>query len=160
MAESAATDALVAVAPVLTRWIERLLATHDPPLTLAQYLGLRSVSQGSLSAAGIARQSGVSEPAVSQLLAGLDAAGWVHRSAVPGDRRRQTLTLSVQGRRTLSSAERLVRRRVGALLEHLPRPQIEAIGRSLPAVEVALSGQAPPRRPPRGQPPSPPRPPH
>ena len=39
----AAADALLAVAPLVTRWIERLLAGHDPPMTAAQYLALRAV---------------------------------------------------------------------------------------------------------------------
>src|ERR671924_91788 len=41
-----AAQALAAVAPLATRWIERLLAAHEPPLTVAQYLVLRAIAGG------------------------------------------------------------------------------------------------------------------
>jgi hypothetical protein len=37
-------EALVGVAPLAARWIERLLASGEPPLTLAQYLALRAIA--------------------------------------------------------------------------------------------------------------------
>jgi len=38
-----AASALAAVAPLATRWIERVLAQQDPPLTVPQYLALRAI---------------------------------------------------------------------------------------------------------------------
>ena len=70
-----AADALVAVAPLVSRWIERLLAGHDPPLTLAQFAALRAIADEGVSGSELARRAGVSGPAVSQLLAGLADAG-------------------------------------------------------------------------------------
>jgi DNA-binding MarR family transcriptional regulator len=66
-----AAEALAAAAPLATRWIERLLAQHDPPLTVTQYLALRAIASERISATELARRAGVSGPAVSQLLAGL-----------------------------------------------------------------------------------------
>jgi DNA-binding MarR family transcriptional regulator len=142
-----AIDALVSIAPQLTRWIERLLAGHKPPLTLGQYLALRAIANKGVDSSEIARQAGVSGPAVSQLVAALSDAGLIGRSAVATDRRRQTLTLSGSGRRVLGSAETLLRRRLGALLADVPPPEADALARLLPAVEAALAGQPPPRRP-------------
>jgi hypothetical protein len=68
-----------------------------------------------------------------------------------------TLTLSKNGQRTLTSAQALLREKLAELLEDLPRPEVDALARLLPFVEAALSGTAPPRRPP---PPRPPHPPH
>ena len=149
-----AADALLAVAPLAGRWIERLLAQHDPPLTLSQYLALRAIATETLTGSEIARRTGVSGPAVSQLLSGLADAGMLDRGPDPKDRRHQTLTLSAIGARAYRSAHTLLRTRVGALLTDLPRPEADALSRALPQVEAALAGTAPPRRPPPPPPPA------
>jgi DNA-binding MarR family transcriptional regulator len=161
LARTNATDALVSIAPQLTRWIERLLAGHEPPLTLAQYLALRAIANDGAESSEIARRAGVSGPAVSQLVAALSDAGLIERSAVAIDRRRQSLTLSSSGMAVLGSAEALLRARVGSLLAEVPPPEADALARLLPAVQAALAGQPPPRRPPPRRPPPPkPRPRH
>lgn len=148
-----AADALVAVAPLVSRWLERLLAAHEPPLTLAQFAALRAIAAEGVSGSELARRTGVSGPAVSQLLAGLADAGLLVRRSFPNDRRRQSLTLSGTGRAVLESAQATLSERLGALLSELPRPEADALARALPAVEALLSGSPPPRRPP---PPGPP----
>lgn len=148
-----AAESLVAVAPLATRWIERLLAGHDPPLTVPQYLALRAVAHEDVSGSELARRTGVSGPAVSQLLAGLADAGLLERRTLADDRRRHALTLTPTGTRAFRSAEKLLRERVASLLRDLPRPDVDALGRLLPGVEAALSGTAPPRRPPPPPPP-------
>jgi DNA-binding MarR family transcriptional regulator len=143
-----AAEALVAVAPLATRWIERLLASHGPPLTVPQYLALRAIAREGVSGSELARRTGVSGPAVSQLLAGLADAGLLERRTLADDRRRHALTLTETGARVFQSAERLLREQLATLLVDLPRPEIDALSRLLPRVEAALSGTAPPRRPP------------
>src|SRR5437660_1132090 len=103
-----AAEALVAVAPLVSRWIERLLASHQPPLTVAQFLALRAIAIEGVSGSELARRAGVSGPAVSQLLASLADAGLLERHASSEDRRRQTLLLSPRGKRTLRSAQTLL----------------------------------------------------
>ncbi len=149
-----AAEGLAAVAPLATRWIELLLARHDPPLTVPQYLALRAISRERISASELARRTGVSGPAVSQLLAALADGGLIERQAAAEDRRRHQLALTPAGAQAFSSAEALLRERLGELLAELPRPEADALARLLPRVEAALSGAAPPRRPP-----PPPRPP-
>jgi DNA-binding MarR family transcriptional regulator len=145
-------DALATAAPLATRWIERVLAAGEPPLTVAQYLALRAVRAEQLTGAELARRAGVSAAAVSQLLAGLQDAGWVEGSPAPDDRRRQDLSLTPAGRSALAGASELLRARIGPLLE-LPRPERDALARSLERLEAALTGTAPPRR--RPPPPGP-----
>jgi DNA-binding MarR family transcriptional regulator len=152
-----AAEALLAVAPLASRWIERLLAQHSPSLTVSQYLALRAISREPLTGATLARRTGVSGPAVSQLLTGLAKTGLIDRHPSPGDRRNQTLALSAGGATVYESAHELLRAQVGALLEQLPHPEADALSRALPTVEAALAGTAPPRRPP--PPPRPPGPP-
>jgi DNA-binding MarR family transcriptional regulator len=152
--EASAAEALAAVAPLATRWIERLLARHEPALTVPQYLALRAIAREGVTGSELARRTGVSGPAVSQLLSGLADAGLVERQAHPDDRRRQALTLTPAGEEAYRSADRLLGARLAELLDGLPRPEIDALARLLPSVEAALSGAPPPRRPP----PPPPKP--
>jgi DNA-binding MarR family transcriptional regulator len=153
-----AAGSLVAVAPLLSRWLERLLAGHEPPLSAAQYEALRAVAAGDLSAAELARRSGVSGPAVSQLLGGLVDAGLLQRGELAGDRRRHALTLSPRGTRVLRSADALLTGQLESLLAALPRPEADALARALPFVEAGLRGTPPPRRPKPPPRPGPPRP--
>lgn len=155
---SEAADALLAVAPLVSRWIERLLAAHEPSLTVAQFLALRAIATEELSASELARRAGVSGPAVSQLLASLVDAGLIKRSEIAEDRRRHALALTASGERVLASAGAALRERLAALLSELPRPEADALARALPQVEAQLSGAPPPRRPP--PPHRPPPPPH
>src|SRR5881397_1651249 len=92
-----AAEALVRTAPLVSRWIERLLAAHDPPLTVAQYLVLEAVSEGEIVGAELARRAAVSPAAVSQLLAALEDGNLLTRSRIEADRRRQPLALTEHG---------------------------------------------------------------
>lgn len=149
----AQADTLAVVALLASRWAERLLAGHQPPLTVSGYLALRAISENTVSAAELARMAGVSGPAVSQLLAGLGEAGLIQRTPDPSDRRWQTLALSEQGQRAFSSAQLLLARQFGELLGELPHHEANALARALPYVAAALSGSPPPRRPPPPPPP-------
>src|SRR5581483_8035779 len=115
-------EALARAAPLISRWIERLLASHDPPLTVTQYLALRAIDEGGLVCAELARRASVSPAAVSQLLAALESAGRVEREAATGDRRRQPLVLGARGRATLASAQLLLQEQLASLLADLPHP--------------------------------------
>jgi DNA-binding MarR family transcriptional regulator len=147
-ASSIAAETLVAIAPLVTRWIERLLASLEPSLTVSQYLALRSIAREHVSASDLAVRAGVSGPAVSQLLSGLADAGLVERSPSAEDRRRQALALSEAGERVYRSAEALLVARIGTLLGDLPPAEADALSRLLPQAEAVLAGTHPPRRPP------------
>jgi DNA-binding MarR family transcriptional regulator len=125
------------------RWIERLLHSHEPPLTSAQYLALEAASEGDgLVGAELARRLDVSAAAVSQLLVGLETGGLLGRTRTASDRRRQPLELTEEGRRVLGSARASLRSRLGPLLPH--EAQV------LEVLAARLAGEPPPRRgPPR-----------
>lgn len=142
-----AVDALVGVAALTSRWAERLLAAHEPPLTMAQYLVLRSVAREPMTAAELARRAGVSGPAASQLTSAIEQAGWIKRKQRADDRRSHDLTLTDAGGRVLSSAAEMLGNRVGPLLADVPAPELHAVERLLTVLEVALAGSPPPRRP-------------
>jgi len=155
-------ETLAAVAPLVTRWMERVLASADPPLSLGQYLGLRAIAAGVDSAADLARATGVSESAVSQLVAGFERAGTVERTPAGDDRRRRTLALTGDGERLLRTAQKLVGARLEPLVSSLAPHDADALTALLRRIEPALTGAAPPRRPPPPHPPGhhhrPPRP--
>jgi DNA-binding MarR family transcriptional regulator len=145
----------MAVAPLVSRWMERLLAGLPQPMTVGQYLVLRAAAEGEVLAAELARAAGVSEPAVSQLVGGLEADGLVERRRSDADRRRFPVLLTAAGRSRLAAADAALDARLAELLAPLPRPEADALARALPKVAQVLSGRPPPRRPP-----GPPRPPH
>ena len=151
-----AAEALVSVAPLASRWIERLLAGHQPPLTVAQFLALRAIAEEGVSGSELARRAGVSGPAVSQLVAGLADSGLLVRRELAEDRRRHTLTLTSDGQQALHSAQDLLSESLSSLLADLPRPEADALAGALPRVAAALSGAPPPRRPAPAVPPPPP----
>jgi DNA-binding MarR family transcriptional regulator len=145
-------EALVGVAPLASRWIERLLAGHQPPLTLGQFAALRAIATEPVTAVDLARRTGVSGAAVSQLVATLEIPGWVQRAPAEGDRRRQGLALTSAGDAVFRSANRLLRARIGDLLGDLPPREGEQLARLLKRVEEGLGGSPPPRRPPHPPP--------
>jgi DNA-binding MarR family transcriptional regulator len=141
---------LARVALLASRLVERVLA----PLTVAQYLALHAARDGDLAAAELARATGVSPAAVSQLLATLDNAGLVRRERAAGDRRRQAIALTAGGRRALRAADARVDAPLADLIAELPPPDAAALGRALPPLAALLAGTRPPPRP---APPRPPR---
>jgi DNA-binding MarR family transcriptional regulator len=150
----AAATSLAAIAPLATRWMDRLLARHQPALTVTQYLALAAIAGDPVTSAELAHRAGVSSPAVSQLVSTLAEAGLIERRTDDTDRRRQALGLSAAGTAAFRSAEALLARELGALLVDLPRPEVDALARLLPRVQSALAGVAPPRRPPPPPPPA------
>ena len=141
------------VAPLVSRWIERVLAAHDPPLTVAQYLALQAVGEGEVVGSELARRAAVSPAAVSQLLAALEQAGLLSRERLGGDRRRLPLQLTEEGAWALRSAQTALRERLAGLLADLPPPEADALARLLERLEASLSGTPPPPRPHRPPPP-------
>jgi DNA-binding MarR family transcriptional regulator len=146
-----AAEALVRTAPLVSRWIERLLAAHDPPLTVAQYLVLEAVAEGEIVGAELARRAAVSPAAVSQLLAALEGGGLLSRSRLQG--RRQPLALTEHGKWALRSAQTTLRERLAGLLADMPPHEADALARLLDLLQASLAGTPPPPRPHRPPPP-------
>ncbi|MGH2975903.1 MAG: MarR family winged helix-turn-helix transcriptional regulator [Acetobacteraceae bacterium] len=144
----------------MSRWIERVLASHDPPLTVTQYLALQAIGDDEVVGADLARRAAVSPAAVSQVLAALDEAGLLTRDRVQDDRRRQPLALTEQGAWALRSAQTALRERLAGLLTDMPPPEADALARLLERLQTSLSGTPPPPRPQRPPPPPPRTPPH
>jgi DNA-binding MarR family transcriptional regulator len=158
---SRAADELARAAPLVSRWIERLLAGHRPPLTVAQFLALQSAAGGEVAGGELARRAAVSPAAASQLLSGLEESGLIRRERGLDDRRRQEIELTPAGRATLRSARLALRRGLASVLDDLLPHEADVLADGLVRLEAILSGAPPPRRPPRPPhpPPGPPHPP-
>lgn len=145
-----AAAALIAVTPLVARFIERTLAGSDPPLTVTEYLLLRSVNDGAGGAVELAAGAAVSKAAVSLQIGALDAAGLVARTQNSSDRRRRDIALTPSGRSALDTAEhRLATALAGPLAGLLPHEAKQLAG-GLEALGRAVSAPPPPRpRPPR-----------
>ena len=146
---------LARVAPLISRWVERLLGEHRPSLTLAQYLALEELDAGRESAGELARGAGVSRSASSQLVATLQQANLVEAGRASGDRRRRALVLTSEGSRALRSARRRLARGLDPLLAELPPHEADVAARSFASLEARLRGTPPPPRPPHPKPPAP-----
>jgi DNA-binding MarR family transcriptional regulator len=144
-----AAEALIRTAPLVSRWIERLLAGHDPPLTVPHYLTLQAIADGEIVGAELARRATVSPAAISQLLTALEHNGLLSRTKLEGDRRRQSLALTEHGQSALRSAQAALRERLAGLLSDMPPPETTALARLLERLEESLSGTPPPPRPQR-----------
>ncbi len=101
--------------------------------------------EGSDTAAGIARRTGLSAMNVSRAVAGLLEAQRIARSPDPQDARRQVLTLTARGRalvaRVLPEGEAMAR----ALLAEVPRARQAELAEALGAMlDAARSRKDPP----------------
>ena len=143
-------------APLVSRWMERLLAGNRPPVTVGEYLALEAIAEGDIVGAALARRAAVSPAAVSQLLSALEDDGLIRRRRHAGDRRGNRSCRRDAGTTRGSRRARSLVDRVSELLDELPGRDADALGRLLAALERPLGG-TPPRRPPRPRRPPPPK---
>ncbi len=130
---------------VLSRMLERSLGEVTPP----QLRVLLLVARAPERANRLADQAAVSRPALTGVLDGLVAKGWVERAEVAGDRRGVQLELTPSGRTVLQDAQRAVADRIDTLLGQLPSDRravaVEGLAALGEAVTAELAERAQPR---------------
>ena len=89
----------------------------------------------------LAVQGGVTQPAMTQLLARLEDAGLVRREADRADRRVVQVRLTDQGRDTLARRRAVRADRLAVILDRISPQDRAALGAALPAIEALASAQ-------------------
>ena len=96
------------------------------------------VFAGPLSLSELAAREQVTRPAMSQLVTGLEGAGFVQRRIDPEDGRRNMLEATVEGQRVLDAARRRRIRRIKSMLDDMPDRDRHSLARGLHALAACL----------------------
>jgi DNA-binding MarR family transcriptional regulator len=89
----------------------------------------------------LAVQEGVTQPAMTQLIARLQDTGLVRREADPADGRVVQVRLTDQGRDTLARRRAVRAERLAVILDRISPQDRAALGAALPAIEALASAQ-------------------
>ena len=89
----------------------------------------------------LAVQGGVTQPAMTQLIARLEDAGLVRREADPADGRVVQVRLTDQGRDTLARRRAVRAERLAVILDRISPQDRAALGAALPAIDALASAQ-------------------
>ncbi len=101
-------------------------------VTVAQCVALQTLLEGDWDVSSLARESRVTKGAMTRLLDGLSARGWVERLPDPDDGRRWRVALTREGRAEAQRLERVTEESVQLVLSRIPAERrartIEAVG--------------------------------
>jgi DNA-binding MarR family transcriptional regulator len=130
--------------------IERLLGLFrslSPPsslsLTAAATLATLERS-GPSRLTSLAAKEGVTQPAMTQLIARLQESGLVIRTADPADGRVVQVQLTEEGRATLARRRAVRAERLAEILARLSPAEQAALGAALPAIDALSNAQQAP----------------
>ena len=89
----------------------------------------------------LATREGVTQPAMTQLIARLEDAGLVDRAADPADGRVVQVRITADGRAMLAGRRAVRAERVTGLLNRLSSDQREALAAALPAMDALVNAE-------------------
>jgi DNA-binding MarR family transcriptional regulator len=137
--ETLASEA-AAVFERLLRLFRSLSPVSGLSLTAAATLNtLERSGPGRLTS--LAVREGVTQPAMTQLIARLEDAGLVERAADPADGRVVQVRITDAGRATLAGRRAVRTERLAGLLERLSPDQRDALAAALPAMDALANAQ-------------------
>lgn len=113
------TDELVALCRIFAAFEKEQICCGD--VTVAQCVVLQSLLKEPSEAAVLAEEHGVSRPAMTRLVDGLERREWVVRTRDPDDRRHVTIELTPAGRREAQMLYDRTKNAVEAILGRVPR---------------------------------------
>jgi DNA-binding MarR family transcriptional regulator len=116
--------------------LARMLERSSGELGLAHYRVLTMVAQGDERASHLAARLALGRPAVSATVDALAAKGLLTRSAVTGDHRATSLSITAKGRAAMAAAEAAMASDLEGLLALTPDPA--AVLRTLGLLSAAL----------------------
>lgn len=113
------TDELVALCRIFAAFEKEQVCCGD--VTVAQCVVLQSLLEQPSEAAVLAERNGVSRPAMTRLVDGLERREWVVRTRDPEDRRHVTIELTDAGRREAQMLYDRTKQAVETVLGRVPR---------------------------------------
>ena len=145
--ESSASGSERTLAAGIAAGLERLIGlvrSLSPPdglsLTAAATLATQERS-GPRRLTALAVQEGVTQPAMTQLIARLQDSGLVRREADPADGRVVQVRLTDQGREMLARRRAVRAERLAGILARISPADLTALGAALPAIDALASAR-------------------
>jgi DNA-binding MarR family transcriptional regulator len=122
------------------------LTLTDIGLTEARFTTVMMVlrmewESGHATPSELAEHAGVGRAAMTQLLDGLEAIGWVERVQHPGDRRKLAVVLTAKAHQALDDFLPAHYRRLSQWLKGLSQADKKQLGRLLEKIEQGLDGE-------------------
>lgn len=106
-------------------------------VTQAQCVVLQALTEGEWDVSRLASYARVTKGAVTRLVDGLEARGWVVRTRAKGDARRVIIELSDEGRREAARLELLTAQSIESVFNEIPESERAAVARSLHLLRIA-----------------------
>jgi DNA-binding MarR family transcriptional regulator len=132
--EEGAAGAVAAALERLTRLVRRMSPPAEYSLTAAATLATLERS-GPCRLTDLAGREGVTQPAMTQLISRLQAAGLVGRATDPHDGRVVLIHISDEGRSSLAQRRAVRTERIADVLDRLDPGERDALLAALPAME-------------------------
>jgi DNA-binding MarR family transcriptional regulator len=127
---------------VMEGWLLQKQLVRPYHMSLLQYVILRSLAKpGRSLPSQLASELGISPPAITVLVAGLEERGWAKRSALRDDRRTVQVTLTPKAKRTLGAIEAHRTAVMRRSLESIPVENRQAFAEMLQGLTLRLRSE-------------------
>ena len=106
-------------------------------VTPAQCVLLQTLTEGTWDVSTLAAQSRVTKGAMTRLVDGLEARGWVERQKAPDDGRRVVVALTKSGAKEAKRLATLTEQSIATILESIPKKDRTQVIRSIHVLREA-----------------------
>lgn len=100
-------------------------------VTPAQCVLLQTLAEGERDISSLADQARVTKGAITRLVDGLEARGWVARGRAENDGRRVLISLTAEGAKQATRLAQLTERSIALLFDRIPEGEREQVARSI-----------------------------
>ena len=106
-------------------------------VTQAQCVTLQTLTEGEWDVSGLASHARVTKGAMTRLVDGLEARGWVTREKAEDDGRRVVVRLTASGQKEAKRLVVLTERSIATVFEQIPREEREKVVHSIRLLRIA-----------------------
>ena len=103
----------------------------------AQCVLLQTLLEGEWDVSGLAVHTRVTKGAMTRLVDGLEARGWVTRKKADDDARRVIVALTAAGRKEAKRLSALTERSIATVFDRIPKGERDAVMRSIRLLRLA-----------------------